>query len=228
MLLELKNISKYYENPETNIRQRVLEDISLQINKGDSLAIIGPSGSGKSTLLNIMGSLDTPISGDVLINGFNINALGRNELAELRNRNIGFIFQLHHLLPQLNVLENVLLPTIPVKDSAFRLGAAERAKELLHLVGLADKINQFPAKMSVGECQRVAVVRALINQPELILADEPSGSLDKESAENLGELLKKINHDFQVALVVVTHSNDFALKMDKIYSLANGILNQEK
>jgi len=224
MLIDLQNITKYYENPETNIRQMVLDNISLQVNKGETLAIIGPSGSGKSTLLNIMGTLDTPVSGHVIFNGTDLKSLNDNEMAKLRNRNIGFIFQKHLLLPQLSVLDNVILPTLPLKDKDFTHKAFDRAKELLAGIGLADKINQLPGKLSVGECQRTAVIRALINQPEIILADEPTGSLDKDSAENLSELLKKINIDFGVALVVVTHSQQLAGKMDRIFTLAGGKL----
>jgi lipoprotein-releasing system ATP-binding protein len=224
MLIDLQNITKYYKNPETDIRQMVLDDISLQINKGDALAIAGPSGSGKSTLLNIMGTLDVPISGNVIFNGVNIKNLNDSEIANIRNRHIGFIFQKHLLLPQLNLYENVLLPTLPIKDKEYKGKASEKARELLSSVGLADKIYQLPGKLSVGECQRAAVVRALINQPELILADEPTGSLDKESAENLGELLKTLNVKFGVALVVVTHSQHLADKMNKIFSLSNGKL----
>ena len=224
MLLELQNISKYYENPGTGIRQIVLSDISLQVKKGDSMAIVGPSGSGKSTLLNIMGSLDRPVSGKLLFNGTDVESLDDASLAEFRNRNIGFVFQLHHLLPQLNALENILLPTLTMNNKTYRKAAVERAKELLSFVNLKDKINQYPGNMSVGECQRIAVVRALINQPEIILADEPTGSLDKASAENLGEMLNKLNRDFQVAMVVVTHSQLLAESMALRYSLSEGKL----
>jgi len=226
MLITLQNITKYYENPESGVRQMVLDNISMEINKGDSIAIVGPSGSGKSTLLNIMGTLDTPISGNVIFNGADLKSLNDNEIAKLRNHHIGFIFQKHLLLPQLSVLENVLLPTIPLKDKDYTAKAFGRAKELLEKVGLNDKINQLPGKLSVGECQRTAVVRALINQPEIILADEPTGSLDKDSAENLAVLLKTINADFGVALVVVTHSQQLADKTNKLFTLVNGKLQE--
>jgi lipoprotein-releasing system ATP-binding protein len=224
MIINLQNITKYYENPDTGIRQMVLDNISLQINKGDTVAIVGPSGSGKSTLLNIMGTLDTPVSGQVFFNGQDLKMLNDNEIAKLRNRHIGFIFQKHLLLPQLNLLENILLPTIPISDKVYRGLAAQRAKELLAMVGLADKTYLLPGKLSVGECQRAAVIRALINKPEIILADEPTGSLDKSSAENLGNLLKSLNSDFGVALVVVTHSQQLAEKMDTVYTLTGGNL----
>ncbi len=224
MLINLQNIFKYYENYESNIRRNVLKDISLQINIGDSLAIVGPSGSGKSTLLNILGTLDTPSTGKVHLNGEEIQSFNNNKLSEIRNRKIGFIFQMHHLLPQLNLLENVLLPTIPIKDKLYKISAQKRAMELLEIVGLADKIHQRPGQLSGGECQRTAVIRAVINQPELILADEPTGSLDKESAGHLAEILGKLNKDFQVALVLVTHSMELAQKMETVYELSDGHL----
>ena len=221
MQLELKDISKTYENG--SLRQ-VLDDISLTISTGETLAIIGPSGSGKSTLLNIMGTLDQPSYGSVLFNGTEIGSFDEPSLASLRNKHIGFVFQKHYLLPQLNVLENVLVPVIPQKDKARYAAAQIRAKELLDKVGLADKLQRLPGQLSVGECQRAAVVRALINQPELILADEPTGSLDNDSAAHLGDLLASLKKDFTVAMVVVTHSPDFAQRMDKVYRLVNGRL----
>jgi lipoprotein-releasing system ATP-binding protein len=224
MLISLQNITKYYQNPESQVRQTVLDNISLEIDKGDTLAIVGPSGSGKSTLLNIIGTLDIPVSGHVIYNGTDLQSLNDVEIAKLRNRNIGFIFQKHLLLPQLSVIENVLLPTIPLKDKDYTAKALARAKELLTHIGIAEKIDQLPGKLSVGECQRAAVVRALINQPEIILADEPTGSLDKSSAENLGDLLKSINSEFKVALVVVTHSQKLADKMNRKFTLVNGKL----
>ncbi len=224
MLINIQNISKYYENSTTNIRRDVLKDISLQIKHGDSLAIVGPSGSGKSTLLNISGTLDAPSSGKVYLNGEEFNLLNNNQLSEIRNRKIGFVFQMHHLLPQLNLLENVLLPTLPIKDKSYKNAAQKRAMDLLHSVSLADKIHQRPGQMSGGECQRAAVIRALINQPELILADEPTGSLDKESAGHLAEILGKLNKDFNVALVLVTHSLELAQKMETVYELSDGHL----
>jgi ABC-type lipoprotein export system ATPase subunit len=221
-MLELLNISKSYGNEHT-IRD-VLKDISLTVERGDTIAIIGPSGSGKSTLLNIMGTLDTPASGVVKFNGLEIHLLGEPALADIRNRHIGFMFQLHHLLPQLSLLENVLLPVLPQKDKALHKKALARAMDLLQLVGLSDKLSQFPGQMSVGECQRTAVVRALINEPELILADEPTGSLDQESAEQLGNLLLDLNKKLAVAIVVVTHSFNLAKRMTTTYKLSEGKL----
>lgn len=224
MIVELDKISKNYQNPGTTIKQEVLKELSLIVNKGDSIAVIGPSGSGKSTLLNIIGTLDIPSSGIVKLNGNEINKLNENQLAEIRNTHIGFVFQMHHLLPQLSLIENVLIPTIPNKNKTKQNTIYGRAKDLFDSVGLADKIHKRPGHLSGGECQRATVIRALINEPELILADEPTGSLDKESAEQMGELLSEINNKHQVAMIVVTHSQELANKMDVVYELVDGKL----
>lgn len=224
MLVELQNVLKYYENPQTGNTQEVLKDISLTMEKGESIAIVGPSGCGKSTLLNIIGTLDKPSSGIASLNGNKINSLNDNELSELRNKDVGFVFQMHHLLEQLNLLENVLLPTIPLKDKKLKESAHQRAMDLLKSVGLEYKISQRPGQLSGGECQRTAVVRALINQPKLLLADEPTGSLDSDSAKQLGDILIKLNKEYQLALVVVTHSHELAERMSKVYELVNGKL----
>ena len=222
MIIELENISRTYINNESGIKREVLCGISLSIDKGDAMSIVGPSGSGKSTLLNIIGTLDIPTSGIVKFNGNEINNFTENQLAEIRNREIGFIFQSHHLLPQLNLLENVLLPTLPLKEKSKKEYALERALELLESIGLADKIQQLPGQLSGGECQRTAVIRALINEPKLILADEPTGSLDKDSAHRIGELLSDINKKQNVALVVVTHSIILANSIGNKYILSEG------
>ena len=220
MQIALCNISKsYHEN-----QQMVLSDISLIINSGDSIAITGPSGSGKSTLLNILGTLDLPTSGNVFFNNEDITTFEEKTLAHLRNKNIGFVFQMHHLLPQLNLLENVLMPVIPQRKNVIQSKVVAEAKELLVNVGLGGKLYQSPGQLSVGECQRAAVVRALINKPEVILADEPTGSLDHESAERLGDLLLCLQKEYSLALVLVTHSTELAKRMHTIYSLINGKL----
>jgi lipoprotein-releasing system ATP-binding protein len=224
MQLELQNIHKSYYNNLRTPQRDVLNDISLGINSGDSIAIVGPSGSGKSTLLNIMGTLDIPSSGKVVFNHSDITTLSEPLLADIRNQKIGFVFQMHHLLPQLNLMENVLLPTIPQKDKTKKKAAITRAKELLNTVGLTDKWHQLPGQLSVGECQRAAVVRALINEPELILADEPTGSLDHDNALLLGELLLKIKKDYSLTMVLVTHSLELANLMNTTYKLINGKL----
>jgi len=219
MLIDLKGLTRAYDgNPRP-----VLDNISLTITNGSAVAIIGPSGSGKSTLLNLIGTLDFPDSGEVLLNGTPTSVLKPDELVAIRNKQIGFVFQNHLLLPQLNVIENVLLPLMP-RDKGMREQSPERAKKLLHMVGLEEKVYRFPGEMSVGECQRVAVVRALINQPELLLTDEPTGSLDHDSAENLSNLLLELHGQFGFTLITVTHSMELAGRMQVIYKLVNGKL----
>lgn len=224
MLLELKKIAKTFEIPAADKTITVLEDISFRIDQGESMAVVGPSGSGKSTLLNIIGALERPTSGDVFFAGKNLANLRDSELSAIRNREIGFIFQLHHLLPQCTVLENVLIPTIPLGVKKNKNEVMRRAKTLLEKVALKERMDFFPAVLSGGELQRAAVVRALINKPKLILADEPTGSLDKESSENLGRLLVDLNREEGVALITVTHSMELARLMGKVFILQNGLL----
>ena len=224
MLAELQHITKYYEQPGSAIRNLVLDDISLQIAGNERIAIVGPSGSGKSTLLNILGTLDKPSSGKVILDGASIDLMNENRLAEIRNTFLGFVFQTHHLLPQLTLLENVLLPLLPQKDRSKLKSANERALHLISRIGLSAHLHQYPSQLSVGECQRTAVVRALINQPRLLLADEPTGSLDASNADQLAGLLVELNREQNVALVIVTHSMELAAKMDKVYHLREGKL----
>ncbi len=224
MIIELNKVGKSYINPGTNIQRDVLSDINLTVNNGDSLAIVGPSGSGKSTLLNIVGTLDIPSSGTVKFKGEDVIGFDEKRLAQIRNQSIGFVFQFHHLLPQLSLIENVLVPVIPQNRKVKGKAINARAMELLDSVGLVDRIHQRPGQLSGGECQRAALVRALINQPEMILADEPTGSLDQDSAAQLGELLLDINKKHNVAIVVVTHSLTLAEKMKTIYRLSHGRL----
>ncbi len=194
-LLKLIDVCKRYESPTGTEAVPVLRDVTLEIGRGESVAIVGPSGSGKSTLLNIMGTLDRPSSGQVLLDGKELSQLDDIQLAAVRNREIGFIFQSHHLLPQCTVLENVLVPTLANKDTSLRKGAVERAKQLLDKVSLGARLTHRPGQLSGGERQRVAVVRALINQPKLLLADEPTGALDRAAAQNLADLLVQLNGD---------------------------------
>ena len=224
MLLELKNIGKKYDAPSGDEPVTVLESISLQVKQGETLAVVGPSGSGKSTLLNIMGALDKPSSGTVNFDGKNPADMNERALANFRNTDIGFIFQLHHLLPQCTVLENVLIPSIPRNREQNKTEVYDRAMTLLENVGLEKRADYFPALLSGGERQRVAVARALINRPQILLADEPTGSLDQTSAEHLGQLLLRLNTSENVTLIVVTHSMDLAKKMDRVCRLHNGSL----
>jgi lipoprotein-releasing system ATP-binding protein len=228
MIAELINICKIYKQPGTNIQNLVLDDITLSVSSNESLAITGPSGSGKSTLLNILGTLDHPTSGIIKLNGTVPDSQNTAALAELRNRYLGFVFQMHHLLPQLTLIENILLPTIPAKDISFKKDAHERALLLLERVGLQSHVYKKPYELSVGECQRAAVVRALINQPRLVLADEPTGSLDAVNADQLTGLLLELKKELQFSMVIVTHSLDLAGRMDKVYKLSSGKLTVER
>ncbi|MBT3192490.1 MAG: ABC transporter ATP-binding protein [Verrucomicrobia bacterium] len=219
--LKLEHIHKTYIDEQGAPSIEVLRDISFEVEPGQSIAVTGPSGCGKSTLLNIAGALDTPTSGIVSIAGNTLTDTSPDALASIRNRNIGFVFQLHHLLPQCSVLENILLPTIPNNQPDDGL---EHAKQLIERVGLQARTNQRPATLSGGERQRVAVVRALINRPQLLLADEPTGSLDGESAESLVDLLVELNAEEGLALVMVTHNTTIAKRMQTHYDLRHGTL----
>jgi ABC-type lipoprotein export system ATPase subunit len=221
-LLQLDQVTKSYESGAETIR--VLDSISLEISSGDSVAIVGPSGSGKSTLLNIIGTLDKPTSGKIFLDDNELSGLDEEMLAKVRNRRIGFVFQSHYLLPQCTVLENVLVSTLAAKEKNSRNEIKDRAVQLLKRVGLGERLTHRPGQLSGGERQRVAVVRALINQPKLLLADEPTGALDKVSSQQLGELLTELNREEKVTLIVVTHALDLAGKMQRQFKLENGKL----
>ena len=223
-LLKLSGVSKSYESLADGGAVNVLKDITLEIAAGESVAIIGPSGSGKSTFLNIIGTLDHPSGGSVLLDGEDLADLSEERLAEIRNREIGWIFQSHHLLPQCSVIENVLVPTLVCSDAELNKDAEARARRLLERVGLKDRVAHRPGQLSGGERQRVAVVRALINRPKLLLADEPTGALDRVSADNLGQLLVELNQEEGVTLIMVTHALDLAKRMGRSLELADGAL----
>ncbi|MBM3831908.1 MAG: ABC transporter ATP-binding protein [Verrucomicrobia bacterium] len=223
-ILKLDHVTKRYNSADGGEPVDVLREITLAIGVGESVAIVGPSGSGKSTLLNIMGTLDRPDSGKVMLEGDDLSTLDDVQLASVRNRRIGFIFQAHHLLPQCSVFENVLVPTLASKDKALRNGAESRARKLLERVGLEHRLSHRPGQLSGGERQRVAVVRSLINGPKILLADEPTGALDRASAENLGQLLVKLNREEGVTLIAVTHALDLAQRMNRVLELRDGQL----
>ncbi len=223
-LLSLVNVTKRYDSPANAGALTVLDQVSLEVARGESLAIVGPSGSGKSTLLHIMGTLDRPTSGSVALDGQDLSGLDDLKIAAVRNRQIGFVFQSHYLLPQCTVWENVLVPTLASADAALRDGAGERAERLLKRVGLGERKSHRPGELSGGERQRVAVVRALINQPKLLLADEPTGSLDHASAQALGQLLLELNREEGVTLIVVTHARDLAQRMSRVLELRDARL----
>jgi ABC-type lipoprotein export system ATPase subunit len=223
-LLRLAQLSKDYVAVEGAQPVRVLRDVTLEVARGESLSIMGPSGSGKSTLLNIIGTLDHPTSGQIWLDGEDLSQLDEKQLAAIRNRKIGFIFQAHHLLPHCSVLENVLVPTLAGKDKPLRQGAEARAERLLQRVGLEERRHHRPGQLSGGERQRVAVVRALINEPSLLLADEPTGALDRASAQEMGRLLGELNREEGVTLIVVTHALDLARQMGRVMELQDGAL----
>ena len=221
-MLKLSGVTLRYDSGGA-VPVEVLKGVSLEVARGESLAIMGPSGSGKSTLLNIIGTLDRATSGEVVLAGQDLSKLDEAALATVRSRRIGFVFQAHHLLPQCSVLENVLVPTLANKESDLK-SAPERAERLLKRVGLGERMTHRPGQLSGGERQRVAVVRALINQPQLLLADEPTGALDRVAAEQLAQLLLELNREEGVTLIVVTHAPDLAHKMGRVLELKDGVL----
>jgi len=222
MLLQLKNISKGYGEIGTHNFRPVLQELNLEINQGEKISIVGRSGSGKTTLLNLIGVLDLPDSGEIIFADKNITNYSKKELATFRNQHLGFIFQLHHLMPQLSLWENVLLPLLP--QGKVTKEQKEWAEHLIQKVGVWEQRNQKPSEMSGGECQRSAVVRALINKPELILADEPTGALDEENANALSEVLIQLSEEENITLITVTHSIELAEKMDRKLILKGGKL----
>ena len=217
-ILKLEKVTKWYDSAS---ERKILDGLDLTVSAGERSAIIGPSGCGKSTLLNIMGTLDVPSEGEVTVSGTVVSGFDEKALARVRSQKIGFIFQMHHLLPQCTALENVLVPTLahPRTDAA---SASARARDLFDRVGLADKLDSQPSQLSGGERQRVAVVRALINSPKLLLADEPTGALDEDNAVNLISLLSELNKSEGLALIVVTHDRNIAEFVGNVRTLRRG------
>ena len=215
-MIQAQNIYKSYD------QLQVLKGVNLQIDPSEIVSIIGKSGSGKSTLLHILGTLDQPDSGQVFIDGIDVSKLNSKEVAALRNTKIGFIFQFHHLLPEFTALENVLIPSMILKDYSPK--QEKRAQELLDFLGLKDRIKHKPNQLSGGEQQRVAVARALINQPAVIFADEPTGNLDSESSEELHQLLLKLRNEFGQTFVIVTHSKELSKISDRTIIMQDGII----
>ena len=215
MIVELKDIFKSYSEGEDNPRRDILDSFNLSINFDESISIVGPSGCGKTTLLNILGTLDKPDSGEVVFNGEPVTNMNDDQLSKLRAEKIGFIFQSHHLLPQISVIENVILPTLAVNRKQNNSIIFDEAESLLSQVGLKKQAHKFPSQLSGGEKQRVAIVRSLINKPNLVLADEPTGSLDKSRGEDIIDLLKSLCVNNQTSLVVVTHDVEIASQMKR-------------
>ncbi len=220
--LIVTDVCKQYNSEAGSID--VLKGAQFSASDGDTVAILGPSGSGKSTLLNIVGTLDSPDSGEVVCDGVNVIGLAGVQLADFRSKRVGFVFQDHHLLPQLTIAENVMLPTIPADTSQ---GAYERALSLLQRMGIESKADSLPSKLSGGERQRVAVARALINNPGLLLCDEPTGSLDIETGASIISLLIELAAEKNVIVIVVTHNLDQAARLSRRLFLKNGKLIEE-
>ncbi|HEX4592314.1 MAG TPA: ABC transporter ATP-binding protein [Gemmataceae bacterium] len=221
MALDVEQLGKDY--PTRSGPLSVLRDVSLHLDRGEALAVMGPSGSGKSTLLHLLGTLDRPTRGTVRLDGQDPFTLSEPKLADFRNRHVGFVFQDHHLLPQCTVLENVLIPTL-VNDSAKKSDVEKWAKELLERVGLSGRLDHRPAELSGGERQRVAVARALVLRPVLLLADEPTGNLDRHTAKAVGELLLELHRQERTILVVVTHSPELACLFPRQVEMGDGTL----
>ena len=223
-LLQLDGVTKSFLNPEGTETLEVLRGISFAVQPGETVSVVGPSGSGKTTLLNLIGALDTPTTGSVKFSGEELSGLDEQGLAAHRNQQIGFIFQSHHLLPQLSMLENVLVPLLPTRK--VNEEDLARAKALLERVGLGDRMDHRPGQLSGGECQRVAFVRALANKPRLLLADEPTGALDQQTANTLTELLLELNRDEETTLIVVTHAQGLAERMQRTLRIRDGLIEE--
>jgi lipoprotein-releasing system ATP-binding protein len=220
-VLKVDHVSKDYPAPHGTLK--ILSDVSLSLSRGDAVSIMGPSGSGKSTLLYVLGALEPPTSGTVTLDGQNPFQLKQKELAAFRNKQIGFVFQDHCLLPQCSVIENVLTPTLVAKSNE---GYEERARKLLEQVGLSDRLEHRPAELSGGEKQRVALARALVMKPQLLLCDEPTGNLDHDSGEAVASLLLELHKAQQTILVVVTHNAELAARFPQRYEVAHQQLRQ--
>ncbi len=221
-LLQVQNVSKHFK--EGSIDTQVLHDVNLQVKAGELVAIIGSSGSGKSTLLHIMGTLDKPSRGSVTMLGQDLYQLSAAKQARVRNQDLGFIYQFHHLLPEFTALENVAMPGLI--EGRPRSEVEQQAKELLTRVGLAHRLSHTPAEMSGGERQRTAIARALINQPKLVLADEPTGNLDAASGDAVYDLIRELGEQLGTAFIIVTHDPQLAQRMDRQLTMKDGVLQE--
>ena len=216
-IIQIKNLTKIFGD---GVEIKALDGVDLDIERGEFLAIIGPSGSGKSTLLNQIGILDTPTSGTILLDGVDVTKMSDKQRSKTRNKQLGFIFQYHHLLPDFNALENVMMPLLisGVKSSKAR----EIARRVLDEVGLGDRMDHRPNQLSGGQNQRVAIARALVNKPSIVIGDEPTGNLDSKASENIYELLRKLNREHNQTFILVTHDERMAAKTDRIIRLVDG------
>ncbi len=215
-MIKVTNIKKSFDNLQ------VLKGINIDVKKGEIVSVVGPSGAGKTTLLQIIGTLSSPDSGELLINGTNVNSLSQKLLSKFRNENIGFVFQFHHLLPEFTAIENICMPAF-IKGISKK-EASKKAMELLDFLNLTNRAEHKPAEMSGGEQQRVAVARALINKPAIVLADEPSGNLDTKNKKDLHNLFFTLREKFNQTFVIITHNNELAEMSDRIIKLEDGIV----
>lgn len=221
-LLRCENISKFYD--EGSQKVQVLKNVSFSMNTGELVAIVGSSGSGKSTLLHTLGGLDQPSEGQVFIKGQSLQQLSSNKLAQLRNQNLGFVYQFHHLMADFTALENVMMPMLIGNQNKSE--AKDRAEKMLQAVGLSHRITHRPSELSGGERQRVAIARALVNNPALVLADEPTGNLDQKTTESIFDLIKQLNHEQNIAFLLVTHDLKLADKLSRRFVMADGVLSE--
>ncbi len=220
IILQCNHVSKIYSQGDLNVE--VLKGVDLTINAGERVAIMGASGSGKSTLLHLLGGLEKPTAGEVILDGVNLNKASAGCLSQLRNRSLGFIYQFHHLLGEFSILENVAMPLLIGKQPVKQ--AQQQATELLKRVGLGHRIAHKPGELSGGERQRAAVARALINKPKCILADEPTGNLDSKTAHQIYRLMLELNQELQVSFLVVTHDSELAGHMDNVLLMEDGLI----
>ncbi|MCW9734129.1 lipoprotein-releasing ABC transporter ATP-binding protein LolD [Avibacterium sp. 20-15] len=223
ILLSCQQLSKVYQEGES--RTSVLKEVTFSMEEGELVAIVGSSGSGKSTLLHTLGGLDQPTSGEVFIKGQSLQQTSADELAKLRNHYMGFVYQFHHLMADFSALENVMMPMLIGKQS--RSEAQDRAEQMLQAVGLSHRIKHRPSALSGGERQRVAIARALVNQPALVLADEPTGNLDRKTTESIFELILKLNQEQKIAFLLVTHDLQLAAKLSRRMVMQDGVLRGE-
>lgn len=220
LVLEAKNISKSFTDGKTTVE--VIKNLSLEVKKGEFVSIVGSSGSGKSTLLHVLGGLDCPTAGQVFLNGKRFDNLGEAERGYLRNQHLGFVYQFHHLLPEFTALENVAMPLMLRAGTTYKQ-SKEQAEYLLNRVGLSHRMTHKPGELSGGERQRVALARALVAKPELMLADEPTGNLDRKTAVKIFELLTELRDEFNMAMLIVTHDEQLAQTADSILHMQDGV-----